>query len=129
MNIVEQFEKEQIEKLILGKQIPKFDPGDTVKVNVKISEGSTTRIQAFEGLVIARSNRSVSSSFVVRKVSNKEGVEKRFMLYSPMIHSIEVIRKGIVRRAKLYYLRDRSGKSARIKERIYRPNKGGHSAE
>ena len=116
MNLLQQFEENQIKTLLQNKTIPTFKAGDTVKVNVKIVEGATERVQAYEGVVIGRSNRGVNSSFLVRKISHGEGVERRFQLYSPMISSIELLRKGIVRRAKLYYLRSRRGKSARIKE-------------
>ncbi|MGE5546860.1 MAG: 50S ribosomal protein L19 [Solirubrobacterales bacterium] len=116
MNIIEQLEKEQIAKLTDGKAIPEFAPGDTVKINVKVVEGGRERVQAYEGVCIARKNDGLNSSFVVRKISYGEGVERIFPLYSPNIASIEVIRRGDVRRAKLYYLRDRRGKSARIAE-------------
>jgi large subunit ribosomal protein L19 len=116
MNIIEQLEKEQIAKLSDGKAIPEFAPGDTVKVNVKVVEGNRERVQAYEGVCIARKNDGLNSSFVVRKISYGEGVERIFPLYSPNIASIEVMRRGDVRRAKLYYLRDRRGKSARIAE-------------
>jgi large subunit ribosomal protein L19 len=116
MNIIEQLEKEQIAKLTESKTIPEFSPGDTVKVNVKVVEGNRERVQAYEGVCIARRNDGLNSSFVVRKISYGEGVERVFPLYSPNIASIEVIRRGDVRRAKLYYLRDRRGKSARIAE-------------
>ena len=115
-SIIEQLEAEEIKRL--DKKIPVFAPGDTVIVNVNVVEGERKRVQAFEGVVIARRNRSVGSSFIVRKVSSGEGVERTFQLYSPLIASIEVKRKGDVRRAKLYYLRQRSGKSARIKEKL-----------
>ncbi|ASG21300.1 MULTISPECIES: 50S ribosomal protein L19 [Nitrospirillum] len=117
MNIIQKLEQEQIEKLTATRAVPEFSPGDTVKVNVKVVEGSRERVQAYEGVVIARRNAGVSSSFTVRKISYGEGVERVFPLYSPRLDSIEVIRKGDVRRAKLYYLRDRRGKSARISER------------
>ena len=117
MNIIQQLEQEQIAKLTASRGVPEFSPGDTVKVNVKVVEGSRERVQAYEGVVIARRNAGVSSSFTVRKISYGEGVERVFPLYSPRIESIELIRKGDVRRAKLYYLRDRRGKSARISER------------
>ena len=117
MNLIQQLEKEQVEKLSTGKDIPDFQPGDTVLVNVKVVEGERTRIQAYEGVCIARANKGMGSSFTVRKISFGEGVERVFPLYSPNIESIDVVRKGVVRRAKLYYLRDRSGKSARIAER------------
>jgi large subunit ribosomal protein L19 len=116
MNIIEQLEKEQIAKLSDGKAIPEFAPGDTVKVNVKVIEGNRERVQAYEGVCIARKNDGLNGSFVVRKISYGEGVERIFPLYSPNIASIEVMRRGDVRRAKLYYLRDRRGKSARIAE-------------
>ncbi|MDG3442282.1 50S ribosomal protein L19 [Nitrospirillum amazonense] len=117
MNIIQKLEQEQIEKLTATRAVPEFSPGDTVKVNVKVVEGSRERVQAYEGVVIARRNAGVNSSFTVRKISYGEGVERVFPLYSPRLDSIEVIRKGDVRRAKLYYLRDRRGKSARISER------------
>ncbi len=116
MNIIAKFEMAQIERLTQGKKIPTFKSGDTVKVMVRIVEGANERLQAYEGVVIARRNRGVNSSFMVRKISHGEGVERRFQLYSPMISSIELVRHGIVRRAKLYYLRSRRGKSARIRE-------------
>ncbi|MCW2248442.1 large subunit ribosomal protein L19 [Azospirillum fermentarium] len=118
MNLLQQLEQEQIEKALGSKTIPVFSPGDTLRVNVKVVEGSRERIQAYEGVVIARKNAGVNSSFTVRKISYGEGVERVFPLYSPRIDSIELVRKGAVRRAKLYYLRDRRGKSARIAERI-----------
>jgi large subunit ribosomal protein L19 len=117
MNILQQFEHDQVVKLSAGKTIPEFSPGDTVKVNVKVVEGTRERIQAYEGVVIARKNAGINSSFTVRKISYGEGVERVFPLYSPRLDSIELVRKGSVRRAKLYYLRDRRGKSARISER------------
>jgi large subunit ribosomal protein L19 len=116
MNLIQKLEQEEIERL--GKKIPDFSPGDTVVVNVNVVEGERKRVQAFEGLVIAKRNRGINSSFVVRKISSGEGVERTFQTYSPLIASIEVKRKGHVRRAKLYYLRARSGKSARIREKI-----------
>jgi large subunit ribosomal protein L19 len=116
MNLIQQLEKEEIERL--GKNIPDFAPGDTVVVNVKVVEGSRKRVQAYEGVVISRRNRGLNSNFIVRKISSGEGVERTFQLYSPLIDSIEVKRRGDVRRAKLYYLRERSGKSARIKEKL-----------
>lgn len=118
MNIVEQFEQSEIARLTENKSIPEFNVGDTVKVNVRIVEGANERIQAYEGVVIARRNAGVSSSFVVRKISHGEGVERRFKLYSPMIQSITLVRSGVVRRAKLYYLRNLRGKAARIKEKL-----------
>lgn len=116
MNLIEQLEQEEIVRL--GKTIPVFAPGDTVIVNVNVKEGERKRIQAYEGVVIAKRNRGLNSAFIVRKVSSGEGVERTFQTYSPLIASIEVKRKGDVRRAKLYYLRDRSGKSARIREKL-----------
>ena len=118
MNIIEQFETDQIKTLIKGKKIPQFHPGDTVKVNVKVREGARERIQAFEGVCIAKKNRGLSSSFTVRKISFGEGVERVFPIFSPSIDSVELIRSGQVRRAKLYYLRDLTGKKARIVERM-----------
>ena len=115
MNIIETLEREEIARL--NKTIPEFAPGDTVIVNVNVVEGERKRSQAFEGMVIAKRNRGLNSSFIVRKISSGEGVERTFQTYSPLIASIEVKRKGEVRRAKLYYLRGRSGKSARIRER------------
>ena len=113
-DLLQKFEKEQIEKLTFKKRIPAFRPGDTLKVTVKIIEGERTRFQAFEGICIARKNNSINSKFTVRKISHGEGVERVFPLFSPIIDKIEVVRKGDVRRAKLYYLSSRSGKSARI---------------
>ncbi len=109
MNVIEQLEKEEVARLTEGKAIPDFAPGDTVVVNVNVVEGTRKRTQAYEGVVIARRNRGLNSSFIVRKISSGEGVERTFQLYSPTIASIEVKRKGDVRRAKLYYLRERSG--------------------
>jgi len=117
MNVIEQLEKEQAAKLAAGKVIPDFGPGDTLQVNVKVVEGDRTRIQAYEGLCIGRSGRGINENFTVRKISYGEGVERVFPLYSPMVDSIKVLRRGKVRRAKLYYLRGRRGKSARISER------------
>ena len=117
MNLLQTIEAEQIEKLKAARAVPDFRPGDTLKVGVKVKEGERTRIQNFEGVCIARANKGMGSSFTVRKVSFGEGVERVFPLYSPIIDSIEVVRRGVVRRAKLYYLRGRSGKSARIAER------------
>lgn len=114
MNLIQQLEKEQIEKL--GKEIPTFTPGDTVRVQVKVVEGQRERLQAYEGVCIARKNAGLNSSFTVRKISFGEGVERVFPLYSPNVERIEVVRRGKVRRAKLYYLRGRRGKSARIAE-------------
>lgn len=116
MNIIEQINKEQIEKLTAGKTIPSFRAGDSIRVLVKVVEGTRERMQSFEGVVIAKKNRGINSSFKVRKISNGEGVERLFHLYSPNIQ-IEVIKHGRVRRAKLYYLRERTGKSARIAEK------------
>jgi large subunit ribosomal protein L19 len=118
MNILQQIEAEQVEKLSKGKQIDDFKPGDVVRVNVKIIEGSNERIQAFEGLVIARKNAGINSAFTVRKISHGEGVERIFPLHSARIDSVVRVRQGEVRRAKLYYIRTRTGKSARIKERV-----------
>ena len=117
MNLIQQLEAEQIEKLTANRQIPEFRPGDTLKVGVKVVEGERTRVQNYEGVCIARSNKGMGSSFTVRKMSFGEGVERVFPLYSPNIDSIVVVRKGAVRRAKLYYLRGRTGKAARIAER------------
>ena len=116
MDTIQTLEREEIARL--GRAIPDFAPGDTVVVNVNVVEGTRKRLQAFEGVVIAKRNRSLNSSFIVRKVSSGEGVERTFQTYSPLIASIEVKRRGDVRRAKLYYLRQRSGKSARIKEKL-----------
>ena len=115
MNLIQTIEQEEIKRL--AKNIPDFSPGDTVIVNVNVVEGERKRVQAFEGMVIAKRNRGLNSSFIVRKISSGEGVERTFQTYSPLIASIELKRKGDVRRAKLYYLRGRSGKSARIRER------------
>ncbi len=117
MNTIEQLEQEQVTKLAQQRAQPEFNPGDTLRVNVKVVEGSRERIQAFEGVCIARKNRGVNSSFTVRKISYGEGVERVFPLYSPRIDSIELVRRGDVRRAKLYYLRGRTGKRARIAEK------------
>ena len=116
MDLIQTLEKEEIARL--SKTIPEFAPGDTVIVSVSVVEGTRKRLQAFEGVVIAKRNRSLNSSFIVRKISSGEGVERTFQTYSPLIASIEVKRRGDVRRAKLYYLRSRSGKSARIKEKL-----------
>ena len=116
-NAMETFEKKQISKLIANKKVPAFRPGDTLKVTVKIIEGEKSRSQAFEGMCIARKNNSINSNFTVRKISHGEGVEKVFPLFSQIIEKIEVVRKGDVRRAKLYYLRDRTGKRARIADK------------
>jgi large subunit ribosomal protein L19 len=117
MNLIQTLEAEQIAKLTAKRKIPDFRAGDTVRVGVRVVEGDRTRVQNFEGVCIARSNKSIGSSFTVRKISFGEGVERVFPLYSPNIEAIEVVRRGVVRRAKLYYLRGRSGKSARIAER------------
>ena len=116
-NLLQKFENKQIDKLTSKKRIPAFRPGDTIKVTLRITEGDKSRLQAFEGMCIARKNNSVNSKFTVRKMSHGEGVERVFSLFSPIIEKIEVIRKGNVKRAKLYYLRDRTGKSARIADR------------
>lgn len=118
-NIVHQFEKDQIAKMTENKEIPEFRAGDTVKVSVKVIDGANSRLQAYEGVVISKRNRAITSSFVVRKVSHGEGVERRFMTYSPIVAKIEVVKRGIVRRAKLHYLRALSGRAARIQERKY----------
>jgi large subunit ribosomal protein L19 len=117
MNLLKQIENEQVAKLTAAKEIPDFQPGDTVVVNVKIAEGERTRVQAYEGVCIGRAGTGINENFTVRKISYGEGVERVFPLYSPMIDSIKVVRRGQVRRAKLYYLRGRRGKSARILER------------
>ena len=122
MDLIQILEQEEIARLTAGKTIPAFSAGDTVVVNVNVVEGSRKRVQAFEGVVIARRNRGLNSSFIVRKISSGEGVERTFQLYAPTIASIEVKRHGDVCRSKLYYLRDRSGKAARIKERLVRKN-------
>ena len=121
MNLIQQLEQEEIARL--GKTIPEFAPGDTVVVQVKVKEGNRERLQAYEGVVIAKRNRGLNSAFIVRKISSGEGVERTFQTYSPLVASIEVKRRGDVRRAKLYYLRQRSGKSARIKEKLTRKEK------
>jgi large subunit ribosomal protein L19 len=122
MNLIQEIEKEEIARL--GKNVPSFAPGDTVIVNVNVVEGDRKRVQAFEGVVIGKRNRGLNSNFVVRKISSGEGVERTFQTYSPLIASIELKRRGDVRRAKLYYLRDRSGKSARIKEKLAKADSG-----
>ncbi|MFM8700735.1 MAG: 50S ribosomal protein L19 [Hyphomicrobiales bacterium] len=124
MDIIQQLEHEQAQKLAAIRPIPDFQPGDTIQVNVKVVEGERSRVQAYEGVCIARNGGGINENFVVRKISYGEGVERVFPVYSPMIDSIKVIRRGKVRRAKLYYLRDRRGKSARIVER-----KTGHGIE
>ena len=116
MNLIQTLEQEEMARL--AKKVPEFSPGDTVIVNVNVIEGERKRVQAYEGVVIAKRNRGLNSSFIVRKISSGEGVERTFQTYAPTIASIEVKRKGDVRRAKLYYLRERSGKSARIKEKL-----------
>ena len=119
MNLIEQLEQEEIARLTEGgKVIPEFAPGDTVIVQVKVKEGTRERLQAYEGVVIAKRNRGLNSAFIVRKISSGEGVERTFQTYSPLVAGVEVKRRGDVRRAKLYYLRQRSGKSARIKEKL-----------
>ncbi len=117
MNLIQELEKEEADRLLATRTIPEFQPGDTVRVNVKIKEGERERVQAYEGVCIARQGGGINESFTVRKISFGEGVERVFPIHSPMIDSIEVKRRGVVRRAKLYYLRDRRGKSARIAER------------
>ena len=124
MNILQKFESRQLAQATNGKQIPDFSPGDTLKVNVKVQEGNRERIQAYEGVCIARKGKGLNASFTVRKISYGEGVERVFPLFSPSVDSIELVRRGSVRRAKLYYLRDRRGKSARISERT-----SGHGLE
>lgn len=123
MDIIKQLETDEIKRL--GKEIPDFSAGDTVVVNVNVVEGDRKRLQAYEGVVIAKRNRGLNSSFIVRKISSGEGVERTFQTYSPLIASVEVKRKGEVRRAKLYYLRQRSGKSARIREKLGGADDGG----
>jgi large subunit ribosomal protein L19 len=123
MNIIQKLEEEEIKRM--GKKLPEFSPGDTVIVNVGVVEGERKRVQAYEGVVIAKKNRGINSSFTVRKVSSGEGVERTFQTYSPLIDSIELKRKGDVRRAKLYYMRARSGKGARIREKIEGHEQGG----
>ena len=117
-NLIAQYDKNQIENLLQNKTIPDFRAGDTVSVSVRVIDGTTERLQTYEGVVIAKRNRGIASSFVVRKVSHGEGVERRFMTYSPVVNKIDVVKRGVVRRAKLFYLRDLSGKAARIKEKI-----------
>jgi len=121
MNLIAELEQEEIARL--GKTIPAFAPGDTVVVQVKVKEGARERLQAYEGVVISKRNRGLNSNFIVRKISSGEGVERTFQTYSPLVAAIEVKRRGDVRRAKLYYLRERSGKSARIKEKLTRKQK------
>jgi large subunit ribosomal protein L19 len=130
MNLIQMLEAETVAALSEGKKIPEFRAGDTLRVGVKVVEGDRSRVQMYEGVCIARSNKGVNSNFTVRKISFGEGVERVFPLYSPIIDSIEVVRRGAVRRAKLYYLRGRRGKSARIAERRdTRPEKGTESSE
>jgi len=124
MNLLQTLNKEQADKLAAKRAVPEFGPGDTVRINVKVIEGTRERTQAYEGVCIARKNAGVNSSFTVRKISYGEGVERVFPLYSPMVGSIEVVRRGKVRRAKLYYLRGRTGKSARILERTTNRGEG-----
>jgi len=123
MNIIQKLEEEEIKRM--GKKVPEFSPGDTIIVNVGVVEGERKRVQAYEGVVIAKRNRGINSSFTVRKVSSGEGVERTFQTYSPLIDSIELKRKGDVRRAKLYYMRKLSGKGARIREKIEGHEPGG----
>lgn len=118
MHIIEQLEQEEVARLTANRPLPSFNPGDTVIVSVNVVEGERRRVQAYEGVVIAKRNRGLHSSFIVRKISSGEGVERTFQLYSPLIAGIEVKRRGAVRRAKLYYLRGRSGKAARIREKL-----------
>jgi large subunit ribosomal protein L19 len=123
MNVIQQIEQEEIKRM--GKKLPEFSPGDTVIVNVSVVEGERKRVQAYEGVVIAKKSRGINSSFTVRKVSSGEGVERTFQTYSPSIASVELKRKGDVRRAKLYYMRKLSGKGARIREKIEGEGQGG----
>jgi large subunit ribosomal protein L19 len=127
MDLIRQLEQEEIKRL--AKEVPAFAPGDTVIVNVNVKEGDRKRVQAYEGVVVAKRNRGINSSFTVRKVSSGEGVERTFQTYSPLIASVEVKRKGDVRRAKLYYLRDRTGKGARIREKLAKHAQGGEAGE
>src|SRR5436853_3261327 len=129
MNLIQQLEKEQVAKLSAGKEIPEFGPGDTVLVNYKVVEGERSRIQAYEGVCIGRAGSGLNENFTVRKISYGEGVERVFPLYSPLIDSIKIVRRGKVRRAKLYYLRGRRGKSARITEKQERPAAAEAAAE
>ena len=131
MNLIQQLEKEQMAKLSANREIPDFEPGDTVLVNVKVVEGERTRVQAYEGVCIGRSGSGLNENFTVRKISYGEGVERVFPLYSPIIDHIEVVRRGVVRRAKLYYLRGRTGKAARIAERrqVHREVPAGKAAD
>ena len=127
MDLIRQLEQEEVKRL--AKEVPAFAPGDTVIVNVNVKEGDRKRVQAYEGVVVAKRNRGINSSFTVRKVSSGEGVERTFQTYSPLIASVEVKRKGDVRRAKLYYLRDRTGKGARIREKLAKHAQGGEAGE
>jgi large subunit ribosomal protein L19 len=129
MNLIEQLEKEEIARVLGEKTIPDFAPGDTVIVNVNVVEGTRKRVQAYEGVVIAKRNRGLNSNFIVRKISSGEGVERTFQTYSPLLASIVVKRRGDVRRAKLYFLRERSGKSARIKEKLVTKDRSASAAE
>jgi large subunit ribosomal protein L19 len=129
MNVIQELEKEQMAKLSAGKVIPDFEPGDTLLVNVKVVEGDRTRVQAYEGVCIGRSGGGLNENFTVRKISYGEGVERVFPLYSPTVDSIQVVRRGKVRRAKLYYLRERRGKSARISERQERSTETAEAAQ
>ena len=129
MNLIQELEQEEAARLVLNKKIPLFQPGDTVRVNVRIKEGERERVQAYEGVCIARSGGGLQENFTVRKISFGEGVERVFPVLSPMIESIEVKRRGVVRRAKLYYLRDRRGKSARIAERAMSSRDSGDKTE
>jgi large subunit ribosomal protein L19 len=129
MNLIEQLEKEEIARALGEKSIPEFAPGDTVIVSVNVVEGTRKRVQAYEGVVISKRNRGLNSNFIVRKISSGEGVERTFQTYSPLLASIVVKRRGDVRRAKLYYLRDRSGKSARIKEKLVSKDRSASKAQ
>ena len=129
MNIIEQLEKEQADVITKIRTLPDFAPGDTVRVNVKVTEGTRSRVQAYEGVCIARAGGGINESFTVRKISYGEGVERVFPIYSPVIDSVEVVRRGKVRRAKLYYLRGRTGKSARIAEKQDRSREATQAAE
>ena len=128
MNIIEQLDREQMDAVLAKRPVPEFAPGDTLQVNVKVVEGDRTRVQAYEGVCISRSGGGLNESFTVRKISYGEGVERVFPVYSPLIDSVKVLRRGKVRRAKLYYLRERRGKSARIAEKQDRRTNGGEAA-
>ncbi len=128
-NKVEQFEKKQIEKMTINKEIPDFKAGDTVRVDVRIIDGANERIQKYEGVVIAVRNRGLTSSFMVRKVSGGHGVERRFMTYSPLVSKVTVVKRGVVRRAKLFYLRNLKGKAARIPEKLFFNSKKNNAAK